>query len=201
MFSSHQVEVRPKSSRLHGHKSRFRRRKHNINMARRRKNRTHLKGPAKGETEVSWRDSPRLRWWLTGIGEGSKIFRCQGAPPVACPPKTSSSPIVWSSHEEYIISREGCQKSHGAQHGHASSSKLSLSHGHLRTSELTEQERPNARMRDYLMIAPSLNVTHLLAFTLTDAANVHMRVARLPQGPTLTFRVQRYSLVRCVMES
>jgi ribosome biogenesis protein SSF1/2 len=46
------------------------------------------------------------------------------------------------------------------------------------------------------MIAPTLGVTHLLAFTLTDAANVHLRVARLPQGPTLTFRVQRYSLVR-----
>jgi ribosome biogenesis protein SSF1/2 len=38
----------------------------------------------------------------------------------------------------------------------------------------------------------------MLAFSLTDAANVHMRVARLPQGPTLTFRVQRYSLVKWV---
>jgi ribosome biogenesis protein SSF1/2 len=41
-------------------------------------------------------------------------------------------------------------------------------------------------------------VTHLLAFTLTDASNVHLRMARLPQGPTLTFRVLRYSLVKCV---
>ncbi|ODN97396.1 ribosome biogenesis protein SSF1/2 [Cryptococcus wingfieldii CBS 7118] len=58
------------------------------------------------------------------------------------------------------------------------------------------RERPNARLRDYLTIAPSLKVTHLLAFTLTDAANVHLRVARFPQGPTLTFRVQRYSLTK-----
>jgi hypothetical protein len=64
--------------------------------------------------------------------------------------------------------------------------------------QANEQERPHARLRDYLTIAPTLGVSHMLAFSLTDAANVHMRVARLPQGPTLTFRVQRYSLVRCV---
>jgi ribosome biogenesis protein SSF1/2 len=58
------------------------------------------------------------------------------------------------------------------------------------------KERPGARLRDYLTIAPTLSVTHLMAFTLTDAANVHLRVARLPQGPTLTFRVERYSLMR-----
>lgn len=58
------------------------------------------------------------------------------------------------------------------------------------------RERPGARLRDYLTIAPTLGVTHLMAFTLTDAANVHLRVARLPQGPTLTFRVQRYSLMK-----
>lgn len=58
------------------------------------------------------------------------------------------------------------------------------------------KERPHARLRDYLTIGPTLHVTHLLAFTLTDAANVHLRVARLPQGPTLTFRVGRYSLMK-----
>jgi ribosome biogenesis protein SSF1/2 len=58
------------------------------------------------------------------------------------------------------------------------------------------RERPNARLRDYLTVAPMLGVTHMLAFTLTDAANVHLRMARLPQGPTLTFRVQRYSLMK-----
>lgn len=61
------------------------------------------------------------------------------------------------------------------------------------------RERPNARLRDYLTIAPTLKVTHLLAFTLTEAANVHLRMARLPQGPTLTFRVMRYSLMKWVL--
>lgn len=63
------------------------------------------------------------------------------------------------------------------------------------------RERPNARLRDYLTIAPSLKVTHLLAFTLTDAANVHLRVARFPQGPTMTFRVQKYSLMKDLFNS
>ncbi|BEI89884.1 uncharacterized protein CcaverHIS019_0212460 [Cutaneotrichosporon cavernicola] len=58
------------------------------------------------------------------------------------------------------------------------------------------RERPGARLRDYLTIAPTLGVTHLMGFTLTDAANLHLRVARLPQGPTLTFRVLRYSLMK-----
>ena len=65
-------------------------------------------------------------------------------------------------------------------------------------SKANGQERPHARLRDYLTIAPTLGVSHMLAFSLTDAANVHMRVARLPQGPTLTFRVQRFSLVKYV---
>jgi ribosome biogenesis protein SSF1/2 len=36
----------------------------------------------------------------------------------------------------------------------------------------------------------------MLIFTLTEADNVHLRVARLPAGPTLTFRVERYSLMK-----
>lgn len=58
------------------------------------------------------------------------------------------------------------------------------------------RERPSARLRDYLVMAPPLGVTHMMVFTLTDAANVHLRMARIPQGPTLTFRVERYSLMK-----
>ena len=35
-----------------------------------------------------------------------------------------------------------------------------------------------------------------MVFTLTEANNVHFRMARLPTGPTLTFRVERYSLMK-----
>jgi ribosome biogenesis protein SSF1/2 len=49
-------------------------------------------------------------------------------------------------------------------------------------------------------MAPVLRVTHLLAFTLTDIAP-SMRIVRLSNGPTLSFRVERYSLMRDVIAS
>ncbi|ORY27467.1 putative rRNA binding protein [Naematelia encephala] len=113
---------------------------------RRRKNRTHLKGPAKGETEENVPKS-----FVIKSGQVTK----------------SISQLVRDTRQLMEPN---------------TASRL--------------RERPHARLRDYLTMAPSLHVTHLLAFTLTDAANVHLRVARLPQGPTLTFRVQRYSLMK-----
>jgi ribosome biogenesis protein SSF1/2 len=44
-------------------------------------------------------------------------------------------------------------------------------------------------------MAPTLHVTHLLAFTLTPVAP-SLRIIRLSAGPTLSFRVERYSLMK-----
>ncbi|WWC60226.1 uncharacterized protein I303_102792 [Kwoniella dejecticola CBS 10117] len=121
-------------------------------MARpRRKNRTHLKGPAKGETEENVPKSFVIK-----------------------------SGVVTKSITQLVRDTRKIMEPHTA-------TRL--------------RERPNARLRDYLTIAPSLKVTHLMAFTLTDAANVHMRVARFPQGPTLTFRVNKYSLMKDLVNS
>ena len=49
-------------------------------------------------------------------------------------------------------------------------------------------------------MAPALHVTHLIAFTLTDIAP-SMRIVRLSNGPTLSFRVERYSLVKDIIAS
>ena len=49
-------------------------------------------------------------------------------------------------------------------------------------------------------MAPALKVSHLLAFTLTDKAP-SLRIARLSDGPTLSFRVERYSLIKDVLAS
>jgi ribosome biogenesis protein SSF1/2 len=49
-------------------------------------------------------------------------------------------------------------------------------------------------------MAPALHVTHLLAFTLTDIAP-YMRIVRLSNGPTLTFRIERYSLMKDITAS
>ncbi|OCF38802.1 ribosome biogenesis protein SSF1/2 [Kwoniella heveanensis CBS 569] len=121
-------------------------------MARaRRKNRTHLKGPAKGETEENVPKSFVIK-----------------------------SGVVTKSITQLVRDTRKIMEPHTA-------TRL--------------RERPNARLRDYLTIAPSLKVTHMMAFTLTEAANVHLRVARLPQGPTLTFRVNKYSLMKDLVNS
>jgi len=49
-------------------------------------------------------------------------------------------------------------------------------------------------------MAPALQVTHLLAFTLTDIAP-SFRIVRLSNGPTLSFRVERYSLIKDMLKS
>ena len=57
------------------------------------------------------------------------------------------------------------------------------------------KERSRNKLKDFLTMAPALQVTHLLAFTLTDIAP-SLRILRLSNGPTLSFRVERYSLMR-----
>ncbi|KAI6116908.1 Brix domain-containing protein [Pisolithus croceorrhizus] len=51
--------------------------------------------------------------------------------------------------------------------------------------------------KDFFAMAPALKVTHLLALTLTDLAP-SLRLVRLPVGPTFSFRVERYSLMKDV---
>ncbi len=62
------------------------------------------------------------------------------------------------------------------------------------------KERTRNKLKDFLTMAPALGVTHLLAFTLTDVAP-SMRIVRLSAGPTLSFRVERYSLVKDIINS
>ncbi|KAG8865386.1 hypothetical protein FRB96_000276 [Tulasnella sp. 330] len=62
------------------------------------------------------------------------------------------------------------------------------------------KERSNNRLKDYIVMAPALKVSHLIAFSLTDLAP-SLRIARLPQGPTFSFRVERYSLVKDVLHA
>jgi len=56
------------------------------------------------------------------------------------------------------------------------------------------KERKGAKIRDYAEMGPALGVTHLLAFSMNEGGNVNCKVARLPAGPTLTFKVKRFSL-------
>jgi len=49
-------------------------------------------------------------------------------------------------------------------------------------------------------MGPALHVTHLLAFRLTPIAP-SLRIVRLSDGPTLSFRVERYSLMKDIIKT
>ena len=61
------------------------------------------------------------------------------------------------------------------------------------------QERKSNKLRDYLTMAGPLGVTHLMLFTRSaTTGNTNLRIALTPKGPTLTFRVESYSLSKDV---
>ncbi|KAI0670524.1 Brix domain-containing protein [Trametes maxima] len=96
-------------------------------------------------------------------------------------------------------SAEGVPKSFVIKHGQVGHSLSQLVRDVRKVMEPNTasrlRERARNKLRDFLTMAPALGVTHLLAFTLTDVAP-SMRIVRLSAGPTLSFRVERYSLMK-----
>ncbi|KAI1260599.1 Brix domain-containing protein [Xylariaceae sp. FL1019] len=66
-----------------------------------------------------------------------------------------------------------------------------------RTASRLKERRAN-RLRDYVTMTGPLGVTHLLLFSRSDAGNTNLRITTTPRGPTLHFRVEKYSLARDV---
>lgn len=62
------------------------------------------------------------------------------------------------------------------------------------------RERKRNKLKDFLTMAPALKVTHLLALTLTELAP-SLRIVRLPVGPTFSFRIERYSVMKDVRKT
>jgi ribosome biogenesis protein SSF1/2 len=52
-------------------------------------------------------------------------------------------------------------------------------------------------MKDFEAVAGQLNISHLMMLSQTDA-NIIMRIAKHPNGPTLHFRVQKFMLQKQV---
>ncbi|XP_077231325.1 peter Pan-like protein [Tasmannia lanceolata] len=73
--------------------------------------------------------------------------------------------------------------------------KMMLPHTALK---LKEKKRNN--LRDFLNVAGPMGVTHFLMLSKTESAP-YLRVARTPQGPTLTFKIHEYSLAVDVSQS
>lgn len=63
------------------------------------------------------------------------------------------------------------------------------------------KERKGNRLRDYVTMTGPLGVTHLLLFSRSERGNVNLRVALAPKGPTLNFRVEKYSLAKDIQKT
>jgi ribosome biogenesis protein SSF1/2 len=63
------------------------------------------------------------------------------------------------------------------------------------------KERRANRLRDYLTMAGPLGVSHLLLFSRSISGNTNLRLALTPRGPTLHFRVEKYSLCKDVKKA
>ena len=59
------------------------------------------------------------------------------------------------------------------------------------------RERAKNTIKDYVAVSSVLGVTHLLVFSQTDKS-LSFRVCRAPSGPTLTFKVHQFSLMKHV---
>eukprot|EP00441_Pelagodinium_beii_P032857 CAMPEP_0197632826 /NCGR_PEP_ID=MMETSP1338-20131121/9387_1 /TAXON_ID=43686 ORGANISM="Pelagodinium beii, Strain RCC1491" /NCGR_SAMPLE_ID=MMETSP1338 /ASSEMBLY_ACC=CAM_ASM_000754 /LENGTH=431 /DNA_ID=CAMNT_0043204397 /DNA_START=39 /DNA_END=1331 /DNA_ORIENTATION=- len=57
------------------------------------------------------------------------------------------------------------------------------------------KEKKSNRIEDFVAVSSHYGVSHLVLFTATKAAT-YMKLARLPQGPTLTFKVDSFTLSR-----
>nr|POF04078.1 brix domain-containing protein c1b9.03c [Quercus suber] len=63
------------------------------------------------------------------------------------------------------------------------------------------KERRSNKLRDYTTMAGPLGVTHLLLFSRSENGNTNLRLALTPRGPTMHFRVEKYSLCKDVHKS
>ncbi|KAI0093937.1 Brix domain-containing protein [Irpex rosettiformis] len=100
--------------------------------------------------------------------------------------------------------QEGVPKSFVIKHGQVGTSLAQLVRDVRKVMEPNTasrlRERARNKLKDFTTMAPALGVTHLLAFTLTDVSP-SLRIVRLSAGPTLSFRVERYSLLKDVQRT
>ncbi|KAK0240571.1 rRNA binding protein [Armillaria nabsnona] len=105
---------------------------------------------------------------------------------------------------ESASSQAGVPKSFVIKHGQVGASIAQLVRDIRKVMEPNTasrlRERNRNKLKDYLTLAPALQVTHLLAFTLTPVAP-SLRIVRLSSGPTLSFRVERYSLMKDILNT
>ncbi|XP_076898302.1 peter Pan-like protein [Bidens hawaiensis] len=65
---------------------------------------------------------------------------------------------------------------------------------------LNLKEKKRNKLKDFLNVAGPMGVTHFLMLSKTGTSP-YLRVARTPQGPTITFKIQEYSLAVDIVNS
>ncbi|XP_023677487.1 suppressor of SWI4 1 homolog [Paramormyrops kingsleyae] len=67
------------------------------------------------------------------------------------------------------------------------------------TAENLKVRKKNV-LKDFAAVAGPLGVTHFMIFTKTPSS-INMRLARLPKGPTMYFKLLKYTLVKDIVSS
>lgn len=67
------------------------------------------------------------------------------------------------------------------------------------TATALKQHRKNV-LKDFVHVAGPLGVTHFLLLSATNHAS-YLRIGKSPRGPTVTFKIHEYSLMRDVAHS
>lgn len=60
------------------------------------------------------------------------------------------------------------------------------------------RERKGNKLKDFVTMAGPLGVSHLMILTQSEGGMTSLRMARVPRGPTLHFKVSQYSLIKDV---
>jgi ribosome biogenesis protein SSF1/2 len=63
------------------------------------------------------------------------------------------------------------------------------------------KERRANHLKDYVTMAGPLGVSHLLLFSRSESGNTNLRIALTPRGPTLHFRIEKYSLTKDIQKA
>ncbi|KAI9665591.1 MAG: hypothetical protein M1829_005671 [Trizodia sp. TS-e1964] len=68
-------------------------------------------------------------------------------------------------------------------------------------SQLVKDERRKNKLKDFMTMAGPLGVSHLLLFSRSETGNTNLRLALTPRGPTMHFKVERYSLCKDIAKA
>eukprot|EP00940_MAST-03C_sp_MAST-3C-sp2_P001305 g1305.t1 len=111
--------------------------------------------------------------------------------------KKTKTHIVPNEHAVKKVPKSFVVKHGRVGHGVASlvkdMRKVMMPHTALRL-----REKRTTRIKDFLKIARPLSVSHMMLFSQSASGNSHVNIGCLPQGPTLTFQVVKYSLAAAV---